>query len=194
MAKQLVDLQQLTAEGDEKAFEALYLLHKDRVYEIALTYTESAVLAEEILQDIFVQIWTKRNELPGIEDFSAWLFILTRNRSFTVLRGMARAAKRDRNMVDYLPGATGTADEKLLTGDVLRYLHEAMNLLTPTQRRAFELFKLNGLSRDETAAAMGISPNTAKTHLQHAMRTIRAHLVSQDVFLPVSLPLFLHFL
>jgi RNA polymerase sigma-70 factor (ECF subfamily) len=194
MAKQLVDLQQLTAEGDEKAFEQLYLLHKDRVYEIALTYTESVVLAEEILQDIFVQVWVKRNELPGITDFSAWLFILTRNRSFTVLRGLARAAKRDRGMVDYLPHAGETADEKLLSGHVQRFLHEAMNLLTPAQRTAFELFKLNGLSRDETAAAMGISPNTAKTHLQHAMRIIRAHLVSNDIFLPVALPLFLPFL
>lgn len=188
------DYLQQMAESDERAFEQLYLAHKDRVYEIAFAYTESPVLAEEILQDIFVQVWVKRNELSGINDFEGWLFILTRNRSFTVLRGMARAARRDKDMVDYLPHAGLSADDKLLSDEVQTLLRDALNLLTPMQRRAFELFKLQGHSREETAAIMGISPNTAKTHLLFAMRTIRAHLVSNDIFLPMALPLFLPFL
>jgi RNA polymerase sigma-70 factor (family 1) len=184
-AERLIHLQQLTAKGNQKAFEQLYRLHKDRVYEIALAYTGSAFLAEEILQDIFVQVWTKRTGLTEITDFSAWLFILTRNRSFNVLRGIARAGVRDQEMVHYLPQTSDAADSRLLSADIENLVQEAMQLLTPAQRRAFELFKLNGLSREETAFTMGISPNTAKVHVMQAMRIIRAYLVGKQAFLPV---------
>lgn len=186
-------LQHRTAESDEKAFEQLYLLHKDRVYEIAFTYTESPILSEEILQDIFVQVWMKRSELATIEDFRSWLFIMTRNRSFNVLRGIARAETRDREMVHYLPGTSPTADHRLLNADLENLLREAMQLLTPAQLKAFQLFKLQGLSREETAAAMGISPNTAKIHVMQAMRTIRAYLVGRNVLLPATLSTALYF-
>lgn len=192
-AEQLFQLQQLTAEGDEKAFEQLYLLHKDRVYEIALTYTELPVIAEEILQDIFVQVWMKRTSLPAIADFKAWLFILTRNRSFNVLRSIARAGTRERDMIHYLPGSGDTADHRVLSADMENLVREAVQLLTPAQRTAFELFKLKGLSREETAAAMGISPNTAKVHVMQAMRTIRAYLVGKRVHLPSAICLLLFF-
>lgn len=178
-----MDLQQLTAEGNIKAFEELYRLHKDRVYEIAFTYTESAVLAEEILQDIFVQVWIKRASLPQIIDFEAWLFTLTKHKSFNVLRGIARADNRQRDMVNFLPLTHEAADVKLLAGDIEKLLKEALNLLTPAQRRAFELFKIKGLNREEAAAAMNISPNTVKVHLLQAMRIIRAHLLQKGSFL-----------
>jgi RNA polymerase sigma-70 factor (family 1) len=193
--ERVIQLQQLTAEGNEKAFEQLYRMHKDRVYEVALTYTESAVLAEEILQDIFVQVWMKRDGLPGIADFGSWLFILTRNRSFNVLRGIARSGSRDREMISHIPGeAADAADSRLLSADVQNLVQEAMHLLTPAQRQAFELFKIKGLSREETAAAMGIAPNTVKVHVLQAMRTIRAYLVSKNVFLPAIISLFPLFL
>ncbi|WEK34720.1 MAG: sigma-70 family RNA polymerase sigma factor [Candidatus Pseudobacter hemicellulosilyticus] len=180
-------LLQLICEGDEKAFEQLYFLHKDRVYEIALVYTESPQLSEEILQDVFVQVWTKRLELPSIADFRSWLFIMARNRAFNVLRSVARAEAQLRVLLQQAPATADMADQQLLAADVDLQLREAMKLLTPAQLKAFELFKINGLSREETADAMGISPNTAKVHVMQAMRTIRAYLVGKNVLAPSSL-------
>lgn len=192
--ERVIHLQQQTAEGNEKAFEQLYRMHKDRVYEVALTYTESAVLAEEILQDIFVQVWMKRDGLPGIADFAAWLYVLTRNRSFNVLRSMARAGAGVRDMVQHIPGTADAADSRLLSADVQNLVQEALHLLTPAQRKAFDLFKVKGLSREETAHVMGISPNTVKVHVLQSMRIIRAYLVSKNVFLPATISLFPVFL
>lgn len=176
---------QLTAEGDEKAFERLFVLHKDRVFEVALLYTESRVLAEEILQDIFVQVWRKRADLPTIADFTSWLFILTRNRCFNVLRDLARARSNSKILQEDQPEVAGEgADARLLSSEAERLVAKAMELLTPAQRLAFELFKLKGLSREETAKEMGISPNTVKVHLLQAMRIIRSFFIEKKLLIP----------
>lgn len=175
----------LTASGDEKAFEQLFIRHKDRVYEIALLYTESGFLAEEILQDIFVQVWQKRSELPSIHNFSSWLFILTRNRCFNAVRDIARASSNNKALVRSLPeSGAESADARLLSSEAEKLVLQAMEQLTPAQRQAFELFKLKGLSREETARQMGISPNTVKVHLLHGMRSIRAFFIEKDLLIP----------
>lgn len=175
-------LLQLIAGGDEKAFEQIFFHHKDRVYEIALMYTESAFLAEEIVQDIFVQVWQKREELPSIQNFSSWIFILARNRSFNVLRDIARS--NNRSVTHATPFSAEAADSRLLSSEAEKLVQLAMERLTPAQRQAFELFKLKGLSREETARQMGISPNTVKVHLLQAMRQIRAFFIEKDLLLP----------
>lgn len=185
-AEWLRHLQVAVSRNDEKAFGELFQLFKDRVYHVALTYTDADVLAEEILQDIFVMVWMQRHTLPDISNFSSWLFIATRNRAFNTLRGVARAGARERKMVDHLPLTEDTADKKLLTSDIERLLAEAMQMLTPAQQRAFDLFKLKGYSREQTAEIMGISANTVKVHLLHATRTIRAYLLSRHTFIPTA--------
>jgi RNA polymerase sigma-70 factor (family 1) len=176
---------QLIAEGNEKAFEQLFVRHKDRIYEIAFLYTESGFLAEEILQDIFVQVWQKRAELPSIDNFSSWLFILTRNRCFNVLRDLARINSNKKSLINGLPDAVvEAADTRLLSSEAEKLVGEAMERLTPAQRQAFDLFKLKGLSREETAAKMGISPNTVKVHLLNAMRIIRTFFIEKDLLIP----------
>ena len=80
--------------GKQKAFEDLFFRHKDRVYTIALTYTERHFVAEEIVQDVFVRVWKSRSKLMEIENFPAWIHSITRKRSFTALQKIAREGKR----------------------------------------------------------------------------------------------------
>jgi RNA polymerase sigma factor (sigma-70 family) len=171
------------AEGDEKAFERLFLIHKDKVYELAKMYTESVVSSEELVQDIFIKVWTSRIQLPHINDFRAWLFTLTRNRSFNVLRDTTRAGIRERDMINYIPQNVSHAEEKAISADTQKLIDQALNLLSPPQRQAFDLLKLQELSREEAARKMGISPNTIKVHLLNAMRIVRGYLLSKDVLL-----------
>ncbi len=127
----------------------------------------------------------KRLELPSIHNFSSWLFILTRNRCFNVLRDLARFNSNKQSLLDELPDAkVETADTRLLSSEAEKLLEEAMDRLTPAQRQAFELFKLKGLSREETATKMGISPNTVKVHLLNAMRIIRTFFIEKDLLIP----------
>lgn len=72
------------------AFEQLFIQFKDRVYEIAMHYTDHAPeLSEEIVQDVFLKVWLKKVELTSIQDIEHCLYTLAKRRSFDVMRGIA---------------------------------------------------------------------------------------------------------
>ncbi len=77
------------AAGDEKAFSEIFHLYRNKVYTIAYRLTVSVPVAEEILLDVFLQVWMKREELTAVVHFRAWLFTITRNRAISMLRQMA---------------------------------------------------------------------------------------------------------
>jgi RNA polymerase sigma-70 factor (ECF subfamily) len=106
----------------------------------------------------------------------------------------ARYNKKEHEWISHLPQANNGTEEHVYLRDTQQLVNEAMQLLTTQQREAFELFKMRGLSREETALAMDISPNTVKVHLLHALRTIRAYLVNKNVgsiYIIASFPIFL---
>ncbi|NCI51344.1 sigma-70 family RNA polymerase sigma factor [Sediminibacterium roseum] len=183
--------------GDNGALEALFLTYKDSVYETALRFVKIEVYAEEILQDVFLDLWMHRGEAPGIENLPGWLYTVARNRSFKVLRGIAR-----RNIHEGKVKAeahereqSGDTDYLLEEAELKGMVAEAKSRLTAAQQTAFYLMRELGLSRDEAAAQMGISPNTAKVHLLHATRAIRAHLIVKGVIVPsvlAAFPLFIY--
>ncbi|WEK38355.1 MAG: RNA polymerase sigma-70 factor [Candidatus Pseudobacter hemicellulosilyticus] len=170
------------AQADQSAFTALFHRYKDRVYEIALAYTGSVILAEEITQDVFMRLWAHREKLPALHSLAAWLFTLARNRSFNVLRNQSTATRREKELLHHLPPAITPEGQRLYQQEMQQLIQEALALLSPAQKEAFVLSKMEGLSREEGAARMNIAPNTFKVHLLKAIRVIRAYLVSRDVF------------
>jgi RNA polymerase sigma factor (sigma-70 family) len=83
----------LIAQGDESAFAKLFEHYRDRIYSIAFKLTNSTVIAEEVVQDVFFKIWLKRVDLNDIQNFSAYLFIVTGNEVYKVLKRIARNYK-----------------------------------------------------------------------------------------------------
>lgn len=180
------------AKGDNGALEALFLMHKDLVYEAAIKYVKIEVYAEEILQDVFLDLWLYRAEAAGIENLPGWLYKVARNRAFKVLRGIARREIHE-GRVKASAGAResfGDTEHLLEEAELQGMVNEAKSRLTAAQQTAFYLMREVGLSRDEAAAQMGISPNTAKVHLLHATRAIRAHLIVKGVIVPSILAAF----
>jgi RNA polymerase sigma factor (sigma-70 family) len=175
----------LLAGGDERAFERLFFAYKNRMYEIALIYTESKILAEEVVQDIFMKTWIKREELPAVNDIYAWLYTLSKRRAFQVLRNNTRHACASPDFMAYIPGTVQEADEKLQSIETRQLIAEAMDLLSGPQRQAFQLIRLEALSREKAAALMGISPNTIKVHLHYGIKVIRAYLIKKGGYFPL---------
>ncbi|HSC38360.1 MAG TPA: RNA polymerase sigma-70 factor [Chitinophagaceae bacterium] len=180
----------MVAAGDEHAFERLFFAFKDRVYEIGFIYTESAMLAEEIVQDVFVRIWVKRAELPAVKNFPAWVFTVAKNQAFNVLRNRVHRQRAMDELVAHVPAEAAPADEKLHGAQTRRLIAEAMDLLPPQQRQVFQLIRLEGHSREETARIMGLSPNTVKVHLNIGLKIIRAYLLKNGGYFPLVIFLY----
>src|SRR3982750_4826896 len=112
---------------------------KDRVYEIGYIYTGSRLLAEEMVQDVFIKVWLKREELPAVSNFAGWLFTVAKNQAFNSLRNRANRERAMQEREWQPPPAAGPADEKLNGAQVRQLVAEAMNLLSQQQRQVFRL-------------------------------------------------------
>src|ERR1700730_497320 len=67
------------ATGDQDAFTRIYHAYAGRIYTVAITYLEQESEADELMQEIFIKVWDKREKLDSIDNFKSWLFITARN-------------------------------------------------------------------------------------------------------------------
>lgn len=178
-------LLQQVAGGNEKAFSRLFHEHKQMVYNVAWTYTEDKTLSEEILQDVFVIVWKNRDKLVGIEDFAAYIYVIAKNRALRVLKSARSKATSD---ISQLSRLSENPSIRLSEHQVQGLLQQALALLSPQQRRVFQLSRMEGLSREQVAEEMGISKATVSVHLTIALRLVRAFLVSHlELFIVFAL-------
>ena len=164
--------------GDQKAFTELFFRYKDRVYTIALTYTEDRVIAEEVVQDVFVRVWKNRQKLKEIDGFSSWIYVIARNRALTALQKIAREGERRKDLISHLPTEVNDAEGRVQENYMQELLESALTRLSPQQRKVFVLSRLQGHSRQEVAEMLNLTPATVSVHLTIALRSVRAFLTN----------------
>lgn len=167
----------LIAEGDEKAFAALFGRYRDRLYSYLVKVTKSKESSEEMVLDAFVKIWTARTALGEINHFEAFLFRVAHNRAIDFLR---QSQRNQRNRTAIWEGIqelkAAMADEALLKTETEQAICEAVSRLSPQRQEVFRLSREEYLSYDEIAERMQLSKFTVRNHLSAALQFIRSHL------------------
>lgn len=157
------------SQKDEAAMAQFYSRHARRVYSVALRVLRDPSAAEDVLQEIFMQIW--RNPTSFIETrgtLEGWLVVLARNRAIDVIR-----RRRPSELVDDLP----LASSQDLAADVehsvvLDRVRQAIATLPKEQQTALELAFFQGLTHSEIAKQTGDPLGTVKTRIRVAVQTI----------------------
>lgn len=165
-----------TANGDESAFKRLFESHWDNIYGVALAFTKSTVIAEEMVQDVFIKVWTKRQNLSEVKKFNDYLFIIARNHIFTTLRKKIYEEPFSDHLKNYFKEASNLPDQQLLYRETEHLIQEAINHLPPQQQLIYCLSRKDGLNQDEIAQKLNISKNTVKSHMSKALQFIRNYL------------------
>jgi RNA polymerase sigma-70 factor (family 1) len=173
------ELLKLVAGGDRIAFTQLYNNYRNKIYSIAFELTESTAVAEEIVQDVFLKIWVKRNTLDEVTHFRAYVFTITRNYVFTALKRIARKESIEVNAVQGAPLYYHDTENRVLNNEYSRILQAAIDRLPEQQRQVYNLIRKEGYKREEAAAALHLSPETVKSHLAQAMRSIRTYCLAR---------------
>lgn len=160
------------ARGNDNAFADVFHHYRHRIYAIAFRLLGSASQAEDTVQDVFLKMWLKRQELHEISHFKAYLFTVTRNHIFTALKLLAR----EQLMESELSAAvvTDAKDAAIIHKEYEQILQKAIAQLSPQQELIYKLSREEGLKRNEIADRLQLSPETIKVHLANAMRSIRA--------------------
>ncbi|MEO5650092.1 MAG: RNA polymerase sigma-70 factor [Ginsengibacter sp.] len=160
------------AAGNEYAFRQLFDLYKERFYSVALKMTRSDEVAEDIVQDVFMNIWSKRESLVNIDNPSSYFFTAVYRRVYNHYRKIALEKK----LLQAAPPpmeSVNITEEMVLAHESKNLIAEAVEKLPSQQQLVFKLSKQEGLSREDIARQLKISPNTVRNHLADAIKFIR---------------------
>lgn len=158
------------ASGDKGAFTKLFYMFHQELGEFILKLTKSKPIAEEVVQEVFIKVWTHREALSGVKSFRAYLFTVARNHAFNVLRDETRKTFLIEDFERYpLVDTDDTAVEKEA---LYAIVEKAVALLPPQQQKVWKLNKEEGLPYQKIAEQLKLSPLTVKRHISLAMASI----------------------
>ncbi len=163
----------MLAQDSEYAFQLLFDRYRNNTYKVALMYIKSPVLAEEIVQDVFLKLWYQRKNLLEIRSLENWLFTLTRNLTFNCLKKIAYEWKAREKWLDQNVLSENTTDHKLLNKEYHQLLQQAVDNLSPQQQQVYKLAKEESLSYEAISEHLSISQLTVKTHMARALASVR---------------------
>ena len=166
------------AAGDVSVIGNLYDRHARAVFSLAVRVLGNREDAEEIVQDVFAQVWSQAARFDAARGtFGAWLLMMTRSRAIDRLRarrpGAAVIAPEPlREPPDPIP----TQEESVITGEDAERIRVAMQDLNTSQRTAIELAYYEGLSQSEIAERLQEPLGTVKTRIRSGLLKLRAAL------------------
>ena len=170
------------ASGNEPAFKKFFDLYKERFYAVSLKMTGSDAAAQDIVQDVFVNIWNKRESLVDVENPSSYFFTVLYRRVYRYYRKGALEKKLLQGTT-FSKESVNTTDDMVLAHESEKLISMAIDKLPPQQKIVFKLSKQEGLSREDIARQLDISPHTVRNHLSDALKSIRNFLVDSAIIL-----------
>jgi len=160
----------LVQKGDEAAMAFLFDRYSKVVYSVALRVLRDPASAEDVLQEIFMQIWRNPDGFIATRgSLGAWLAVVSRNRSIDALR-----RKRPTEQVDDMALASpyNLADEAE-RNNMMEKARSVIHLLPTEQRKTLEMAFFDGLTHSEIAEMTGDPLGTVKTRIRSALTTLR---------------------
>jgi RNA polymerase sigma-70 factor, ECF subfamily len=176
-----VDLINSLRQGNRHALSILYDRYGSLVYTLALKLLERRDEAEDLTQDIFLNLWKQDKFDPQRAKLSTYLCLLTRSRAIDRLRSrqseQKSIAKLQQNIIPEtdLP----TPLESITLTEEQTLVRESLAILTPQQRQILELSYYQGLSQSAIAAQLNLPLGTVKTHMRQGLIKLRQLLQSQ---------------
>ncbi|MGB2622767.1 MAG: sigma-70 family RNA polymerase sigma factor [Candidatus Acidiferrum sp.] len=164
---------------DVSAFEQLYDRHSRLVYGLVLRIVQHASTSEEVVQDVFLQLWRNAAQYDSARGpFVPWLCTMARNRALDHLRQKSERQRRREDLPEELPSVIIAPDYETLLDDKRRAerVRALMASLAPQQKRAIELAYFEGLSHSEIAAKLKEPLGTVKSWIRNGLLRLKAGL------------------
>jgi RNA polymerase sigma-70 factor (ECF subfamily) len=169
------DLQERIRAGDEGAFDSVFRAHYAQLVRMAQSVVREAALAEEIAQEVMLELWRRRESLQVEQTFRAYLIRSTRNRALNHIRHQ-RIVAREAASAAADPRTSPSAEEEVLGVELERAVRDAINGLPENCREVFQLSREQGLKYVEIAATLEISVKTVEKRMGQALAELRERL------------------
>ena len=165
--------------GDASAFETLMNRHQEKVLSILIHFTESRQLAEELTQDIFMNIYTSRGRYEPTAKFTTWLYKIVKNKGLNVLRDRKRRPERPFSGITSSDDAPSPEENLLAKSGYMparqydraeerEMVNLALKSLDPRHREAILYHHIEGMDYAQIGQIMELSPSAVKSLLHRA--------------------------
>lgn len=171
-------------EGSIEAFDALYDKHWKSVYAAAFKRLQDPDQAKDITQDIFLQLWLKREE-SRIDNLPAYLHIATRNKVYNWMEKERRFVPVPELMLQ-LKSSRDQTDADLIRKDFEAACEALINTLTTSQQHIFRMRYQQDMSTSEIADVLSISRKTVQNQLGKAVAQLRASLLLLSIIILIG--------
>lgn len=179
-------------EGNAQALDYFYHQYSLRIYRKLLKMVKVDVIAEELVQDVFVRIWDRRHQIDPDCSFRSYLFTIAQNLVYDLYRKVAREERLQELIKEASSEMYMHVEEGVFLKETSEILNKAINDLPSQQKLVFTLCKLEGKSYEDASATLGISTSTINSHIVTATRSIKGYIFREQnaaFFFAISLML-----
>ncbi len=170
-------------QGNELVFEKIFREYYARLCGYAMKYVLEKEEAEEIVQELFYNLWKKRSELVILHSVESYLFRAARNASLNFLKHRKIRSQYDEIQKDLPQILDSSADRELELLELQVKIEEAIELLPKERKKIFKLSRFEGLKYKDIAVELNISIKTVEAQMGKALGFLRNYLSDYLVIL-----------
>ena len=158
---------------DQLAYRQLFSLFYNKLSRFVMGFTKSKELTDEIVSDVFINIWRRRKNMEEIRNLKLYLYVSAKNIAFNYLKKLHREHHTDLDSVEIEPeDPFSDPGAALITREMNLKLRSAINDLPPRCKLIFTLVKEDGMTYKQTATLLDISESTVENQLSIALKKI----------------------
>ena len=170
------ELVQRIIQGDEIAFQEAFYAYKDQLFSYCYRFTKSEELAEEIVHDALLKVWTGRQTLDPERSFVGYLYTITRNLALNFLKKLASDKVLQERMWQNRTTWHNDTEERVHCHDLEQIARVAIRELPPQQQQVYRMSRDQHLTHEEIAQRLNVSKHTVRNHIIKALQTIKSYL------------------
>lgn len=162
--------------GDTFAFRELYQQYKSFVFGVVYARLNSQEDARDVTQDIFINLWTSRDQLHQIRDFKVYLYVFSRNHVISAYRKNNIRIKGESYLLEQIEQMAYSAEDHKFASELTSHIDQFVDQLPETMRSCYSLSKNEGKKNGEIADILNISEKTVRNNVSEALKRLRLSL------------------
>lgn len=167
--------------GSTQAFDRLFASYGKRLYYFSLGYLKSKEEAEEVVQEVFLTIWRKREDINPDLSFKAYVFKIAYHQILERFRQIQQRQNYRHQLIDNVMPFSNEFNERLDYQLLLEKVETLVQQLPPRQQDVLLKIKKDGMPVKEVAQQLNISPKTVENHLTQALKNIKKGLLGKEI-------------
>jgi RNA polymerase sigma-70 factor (ECF subfamily) len=161
----------LIAQRDKRALQQLYSRHHVRIYRFALRFLNDEAAAEDIVSEVFIDVWRQAERFEGRSQVTTWLLAIARNKALSLLRRRS-SEDLDDEVAEFIEDPSDNPEVAMLKSQRASVLQDCLTQLSPAHREIVDLVYYHEKSVEEVAQIISVPANTVKTRMFYARKRI----------------------